>query len=78
MLRLEDKQLSFHATLYEKIPDDHILKLVGKVVEFSFINVLLEDSYCKNFGRPAKESEMMAKLLILQRMYDLSVHITAK
>jgi len=41
-------------------------------VDFSFINKLLEDSYCKYYGRPAKEPEMMAKLLILQYLYNLS------
>ena len=33
---------------------------------------MLEDSYCKNFGRPAKEPEMMCKLLFLQHLYILS------
>ena len=33
---------------------------------------MLEDSYSKQFGRPAKEPEMMAKLLILQYLYNLS------
>jgi transposase len=33
---------------------------------------LLEDSYNKKMGRPAKEPEMMAKLLILQYLYNLS------
>ena len=58
--------------LYDKIPDSHILKKISGNVDFSFINSLLEDSYCKNFGRPAKEPEMMAKLLILQYLYNLS------
>lgn len=33
---------------------------------------MFEESYCKNFGRPAKEPEMMFKILFLKRMYDLS------
>jgi len=41
-------------------------------LNFSFVNELLEDSYCKYYGRPAKEPEMMAKLLILQYLYNLS------
>ena len=35
-------------------------------MHFSFINELLADSYCKNNGRPAKEPELMLKLLFLQ------------
>src|SRR5690554_6445071 len=72
MLRLKPKQLSFHASLYNKIPENHILKRIHTVVDFSFINKLLENSYCKEFGRPAKEPEMMCKLLFLQHLYNLS------
>ncbi|MGD9679468.1 MAG: IS1182 family transposase [Vulcanibacillus sp.] len=72
MLRLEPKQLSFHTSLYNKIPRNHILKKIDSVVNFGFINELLENSYCKEFGRPAKEPEMMCKLLFLQHLYNLS------
>ena len=72
MLREESKQMSFYSSLYEKIPETHILKRIEKVVDFGFINDLLENSYCKNFGRPAKEPEMMMKLLFLEYIYNLS------
>lgn len=72
MLRLKPKQLSFHTLLYNKIPDNHMLKRIYSVVDFSFINELLKDRYCKEFGRPAKEPEMMCKLLFLQHIYNLS------
>ena len=59
MLRKEpERQQSFYCVLYDKIPESHILKKVSKVVDFGFINDLLESSYCKNFGRPAKEPEI--------------------
>ncbi|WP_117149633.1 IS1182 family transposase [Paraliobacillus zengyii] len=72
MLRLDPKQLSLHSILYSKIPENHILKIISTVVDFSFINKLLENSYCKQFGRPAKEPELMCKLLFLQHLYNLS------
>jgi transposase len=72
MLRNEPKQLSLYSILYNRIPENHILKRINNVVDFSFINKLLEDSYCKYYGRPAKEPELMAKLLILQYLYNLS------
>ena len=69
MLRIEKgKQTSFYSTLYDKIPEKHLLKRIDKSVDFSFINKLLEDRYCKNFGRPAKEPEVIAKLLFLYSM----------
>ncbi|SCY77479.1 transposase, partial [Alkaliphilus peptidifermentans] len=72
MLRHKPKQISFHSSLYNKIPENHILKRIDSVVDFSFINGLLENSYCKEFGRPAKEPELMCKLLFLQHLYNLS------
>lgn len=73
MLRTnEKKQKSFYSLLYDKIPETHLLKRIEKAVDFSFINDLLADSYCKNNGRPAKEPEMMMKLLFLQHIYTLS------
>ena len=72
MLKLKPKQLSLYSILYDKIPNDHLLKGIAKTVDFSFINKMLATSYSKHFGRPAKEPEMMAKLLILQYLYNLS------
>ena len=72
MLRNEPKQFSMYSILYNRIPENHILKTINKAVNFNFINGLLENSYCKYYGRPAKEPEMMAKLLIIQYLYNLS------
>ena len=72
MLKNEPKQLSLYSILYNRIPENHILKKINNAVDFSFINKMLEDSYCKYYGRPAREPEMMSKLLILQYLYTLS------
>ena len=68
----KNMQLSIYSLLYDKIPENHILKLINDAVDFSFINKLLEKSYCKYYGRPAKEPELMVKLLVLQYLYNLS------
>lgn len=36
---------------------------------------MLRKQYCEHFGRPAKEPEMMIKLLFLKKLYDLSDEI---
>ncbi len=72
MLRIIPKQSSFHTLLYNKIPQNHILRIVDETVDFSFINELLQDTYCKRFGRPGKEPILMCKLLFLKHMYNLS------
>ena len=72
MLRESRVQMNLYSILYERIPEDHLLKEISRAVDFSFINELLAKSYCQKLGRPAKEPEMMAKLCILGRLYDLS------
>lgn len=68
------KQLSasFHAELYKLIPEDHILRKIHAVVDFSFIQDLVRGSYCEYYGRPANEPELLFRLSFLQIMYNLS------
>ena len=68
----ETKQLSFYSLLYNKIPENHILKLINSAISLSFVTELVESSYCKHFGRPAASPEMMIRILILQHLYNLS------
>lgn len=72
MLKDQDSQLSIYSVLYNKIPENHILKRINKAVSLGFVNDILESSYCKYYGRPAKEPELMVRLLILQYLYNLS------
>ena len=76
MLRNND-QMSFDLSPYQGlydtiIPKDHILRRMKENIDFSFVNPMLKKQYCENFGRPAKEPEMMFKLCFLKKLYDLS------
>lgn len=72
MLRTDSKQLSLYSLLYYNIPENHILKTINKSIDLKFVNKLLESSYCKYYGRPAKEPEMMLRIQILKYLYNLS------
>ena len=72
MLKIEPKQLNFYSLLYHRIPQKHILFLINSAISLNFVNNLLEKSYCKGFGRPAKEPEMMFRILLIQYLYNLS------
>jgi transposase len=66
-------KLSEYSSIYEIIiPADNILRQIKENIDFSFVNPMLQKSYCEHFGRPAKEPEMMFKLLFLKKLYDLS------
>jgi transposase len=72
LIKTTVKQSSFYNALYQMIPDNHILKQIDSAIDLSFVNELLADRYCKNFGRPAKEPEMMLRIQILKYLYNLS------
>lgn len=74
MLRTQEQlRLSEYFSLYDIIVDkDHLLRKIKDNIDFSFVNPMLAESYCKNFGRPAKEPEMMFKQEFLKKIYDLS------
>lgn len=76
MLR-ENKQLTISLSPYSElydiiVPQNHILRRIKENIDFSFVNPMLRKQYCEHYGRPAKEPEMMFKLLFLKKLYDLS------
>ncbi len=69
MLENKYKQMTIseHISLYDKIiPKDHFLRKLKENIEFSFVNKLVEKEYSEELGRPAKEPELIYKLLFLQ------------
>ena len=68
-----EMELSPYQGLYDAIiPKDHILRRLKENIDFSFVNPMLKKQYCEHFGRPAKEPEMIFKILFLKKLYDLS------
>lgn len=63
---------SFHAELYKLIPEDHQLRKIHEIIDFSFIHELVRSSYCEYYGRPANEPELLFRLLFMQILYNLS------
>lgn len=65
--RYKQITISEHISLYDKIiPKEHFLRKLKENIDFSFVNKLVEREYSKEHGRPAKEPELMYKLLFLQ------------
>jgi transposase len=71
MLKPKSAQESFYGNyLYDKIvPQDHLLRKINQVVDFSFISELVKDRYTPDFGRPAEDPEFMLRLCLLQYLY---------
>lgn len=76
MLR-DNSQMKLSLSPYQGLYDivvskDNLLRKIKENIDFSFVNPMLRKQYCENFGRPAKEPEMMFKLMFLKKVYDLS------
>ena len=71
MLKPKSPQESFYGNyLYERIvQDDHLLRKINQVVDFSFIQEILKDRYNPDIGRPARDQEFMLRLCLLQYIY---------
>ena len=54
------------------IPGNHILRLIDRYVDFSFIDDLVDHTYSDVTGRPAADPELMVRILILGYLYNLS------
>lgn len=54
------------------IPEKHILRMIDRYVDFSFIDELVDHTYSDVTGRPASDPELMVRILMLGYLYNLS------
>ena len=54
------------------IPENHILRLLDRYVDFSFIDELVDHTYSEETGRPAVDPELMIRILTIGYLYDMS------
>jgi transposase len=50
--------------LRDLVPDDHILKRVDRVLDLSWLQKEVSDSYCSNNGRPSVDPEAALRLML--------------
>jgi len=74
MLRKQEQlTLSPYSKLYDiLVPENHVLRRMKNLVDFSFIFDELKENYTVNFGRIATDPVFMFKLVLLKNMYPLS------
>jgi len=54
------------------VPENHILRLIDRYVDFNFIDDLVDHTYSDVTGRPATDPELMVRILMLGYLYNLS------
>ena len=72
MKHIEERQIKMHfITIEDLVPQNHLLRKIDQLVYFSFIYEELEDSYCKNNGRPSIDPVILIKYLLIGFLYGI-------
>ena len=55
----------------DMVPQDHMLRLIDKAIDWNFIYDLVEDKYCPDNGRPSMDPVMLIKIPFIQYLYGI-------
>src|SRR6202043_392676 len=69
--QLRTESLFYYFRLQDQIPEDHLLRLVDRYVDFSFVRERLKDSYSST-GRPSIDPEVLLRLLLVGYLYGIT------
>lgn len=53
------------------VPKDHLLRLIDKAIDWSFIYDLVEEKYCPDNGRPSIDPVVLIKIPLIQYLYGI-------
>ena len=53
------------------VPKDHLLRLIDKAIDWSFIYDLVEEKYCLDNGRPSIDPVILIKIPFIQYLYGI-------
>ena len=53
------------------VPQDHLLRLIDKAIDWTFIYDLVEEKYSPNHGRPSMDPVMLIKIPFIQYLYGI-------
>ena len=68
----ENMQIKMHCiTIEDLIPDDHFLRKLNAMIDFSFIYDEVRELYCDNNGRPSIDPVVLVKYLLVGYLYGI-------
>lgn len=53
------------------VPQDHLLRIIDKAINWTFIYGLVEDKYSHETGRPSMDPVMLIKIPFIQYLYGI-------
>ena len=72
MTRTDNKQITFHlVTIEDLVPENHFLRKLNRLVDFSFIYDETAQLYCQNNGRPCVDPVVLVKYLLIGFLFGI-------
>ncbi len=65
------ESLFYYFRLEDQVPENHLLRLVGKHIDFGFVRERLKDSYSEA-GRPSIDPELLLRILLIGYLYGIN------
>ena len=65
------ESLFYYCGLQDQVPEGHLLRLIDRYIDFSFVRERLKDSYSRT-GRPSVDPEVLLRLLLVGYLYGIS------
>jgi transposase len=67
----QTESLFYYFRLEDQIPDNHLLRLIDRYIDFSFLRERLKDFY-SHTGRPSIDPEVLLRLLLVGYLYGIT------
>ncbi len=55
----------------DMVPQNHLLRIIDKAIDWNFIYDLIVDKYSHDNGRPSMDSVMLIKIPFIQYLYGI-------
>src|SRR5271163_1200055 len=65
------ESLFYYFRLEDQVPENHLLRLVDRHIDFGFVRERLKDSYSET-GRPSIDPELLLRILLIGYLYGVS------
>jgi transposase len=65
------QMLFYYFRLEDQVPENHLLRLIDKHINFKFVRQQLRDSYSET-GRPSIDPELLLRILLIGYLYGIT------
>src|SRR5215469_16576401 len=68
---VRSESLFYYFRLEDQVPENHLLRLIDKHIDFGFVRERLKESY-SDTGRPSIDPELLLRILLIGYLYGIN------